>query len=58
MPPRCQPPESYLPHNSRNNTLQDDEHEDPAIEDRFLNDPMEQYGVIDTNGEDEINRLL
>ena len=41
MPPRCRPPESYLPHNSRNTTLQDDEHGDHAIEDRVLNDHMD-----------------
>jgi hypothetical protein len=58
MPPRCRPPESHLPHNSRNTTLQDDEHGDHAIEDRVLNDPMDEDDVIDTNGEDEINRLL
>ena len=56
--PRCQPPESYLEHNSRNTTLQDDEHGDNTIEDWVLNDPMDKDDVIDTNGEDEINRLL
>jgi len=58
MPPRCRPSESYLPHNSRNTTLQDDEHADHAIEDGVLNDPMDDDDVIDTNGEEEINRLL
>ena len=58
VPPRYQPPVSYLPQNSRNTTLQDDEHGDHAIEYWVLNDPMDEYGVIDTNGEDEINRLL
>ena len=41
MPPRCWPLESYFPHNSRNTTLQDDEHADHAIEDGVLNDPMD-----------------
>ena len=58
MPPRCRLPESYLPHNSRNTTLEDDEHGDHAIEDKVLNDPMDEYDVIDTNDEDEINILI
>ena len=58
MPPRCQSSEIYFPHNSRNTTLQDDEHVDHAIEDGVLNDPMDKDDVIDTNGEEEINRLL
>ena len=47
-----------MPHNSRNTTLQDDEHGDHAVEDLFLNDPMDEDDLIDTNGEDEINRFL
>ena len=59
MPPRCRPPKSYLPHNySRNTTLQGEEHGDHNIEDRVLNDPMEYDDAIDTNDEDEINRLI
>ena len=58
IPPRCQPPESYLPHNSRNTTLQYDEHGDNAIEDGVINDPMDKDDIIDTDGEDEINILL
>ena len=58
MPPICRPPESYLPHNSRNTTLQGEEHGDQNIEDRVLNDPMDVDDINDTNGEDEINRLL
>ena len=46
MAPRCRPPKIYFPHG------------DHAIEDRVLNDPMDKDDVIDTNGEDEINRLL
>ena len=58
MPTKCRPLESYFPHNSRNTTLQGDEHGDQNIEDRFLNDPMEEDDVIDTNDEYEINRLI
>ena len=58
MPPNCQPPERYLPHNSRNTTLQGEEHGDQNIEDRVLNYPMDEDNVIDTNGEDEINMFL
>ena len=58
MPPKCRPPESYLPHNSRNTTLQDDKHGDHAIEYGILNDPMDEDDIIDTNGEEEINRFL
>ena len=58
MPLRCRLSEIYLPHNSRNTTLQDDEHGDNTIEDWFLNDPMDEEDVIDTNGEDDINRLI
>ena len=52
MPPRCRPSESYLPHNSRNTTLQGEEHGDQNIEDRVLNDPMDEDGVIDTTNKD------
>ena len=55
--PKCRPPESYLPHNSRNTALQEDEHGDDTIKDRVLNYPMDEYGVIDTNGEDEIKKI-
>ena len=48
----------YLPHNIRNTTLQGEEHGDQNIQDRVLNDPMEKDGIIDTNDEDEINRLI
>ena len=58
MPPRCRPPESYLPHNSRNTNLQGEEHGDHNIEDWVLNDPMNEEDIIDTNGEDDINRFL
>ena len=58
MTPRCRPLESYLPHNSRNTTLQDDVHGDHAIEDGVLNDPMDEDDIIDTHDEDEINRLI
>ena len=58
IPPKCQPPESYLPHNSINTTLQGEEHGEQNIEDQVLNDPMDEDDVIDTNGEDEINILL
>ena len=59
MPPRCRPRQSYLAHNSRNTTLQDNEHGDHAIEDGVFNDPMDVDDVNDTNGiEEEINRLL
>ena len=58
MPPKCRPPESCLPHNSRNTTLQGEEHGDQNIEDRVLNDHMDEYNVIDTNDEYEINTLI
>ena len=47
-----------MQHNSRNTTLQGEEHGDHNIEYRVLNDPMDKDDVIDTNGEYEINRLL
>ena len=59
IPPKFRPLESYFPHNySRNTTLQGEEHGDHNIEDRFLNNPMGKDDVIDTNDEDEINRLI
>ena len=58
MPPIFRAPQTSFPHNSRNTTLQDDEHGDHAFEDVVLNDPMDEDDVIDTNGEEEINRLL
>ena len=45
-----------MPHNSRNTTLQGEEHGDLNVGDQVLNDPMDEDDVIDTNGEDEINR--
>ena len=48
-----------MPHNySLNTTLQGEEHRDHNIEDPVLNDPMDEDDVIDTNDEDEINRLI
>ena len=47
--PKCRPPKSYLPHDCRNTTLQGEEHGDHNIEDRFLNDPMDEDDVIDIN---------
>ena len=47
-----------MPHNSGNTTLKGEEHGYQNIEDRVLNDHMDADGVIDTNSEDEINKLL
>ena len=48
-----------MPHNySRNTTFQGEERGDHNIEDQVLNDPMDKDDVIDTNDEDEINRLI
>ena len=47
-----------MPHNSRNTTLQGEKHGDHNIVHQVLNDPMDEYDVIDTNSEDGINRLL
>ena len=59
MPLNCQPPKSYLPHNySRNTTLQGEEHGDHNIEDRVINDPMDEDDIIDINDEDEIKKLI
>jgi hypothetical protein len=60
MPPKCQPPESYLPSTSRNTPLQGDELRDKNIEavDQVINDDMDGYKVSDSNQEDEIHRLI
>ena len=59
IPPKCRPLESCLPHYySWNYNLQGDEHAYHNIEDEFINDPMDEDDVIDTNVEDEINRLI
>ena len=59
IPPKCQPPESYFPHNySRNTTSQGEEHGDHNIEDQFFNDPMDEDDFIDKNDRDEINRMI
>ena len=48
-----------MPHNySRNTTLQGEEHGDDNIEDKVLNDPMDEDDVIDTKDEDAKNRLI
>ena len=44
--------------NSINTSLQGEEHEDQRIDDWVFNDPMDKDYDIDTNGKDEINRLL
>ena len=58
MSPKSRPSESYLPHYSRNTTLQGEEHGYHNIEDEVLNDPMEKDGIVDTNYEDEISILI
>ena len=60
MPPKCRPPESYLPSTRRNITLHGDELWDHNIEvvDQFINDDMDGDNVSDTNQEDEIYRLI
>ena len=58
MSPTFQPPKSYLPHNYSRNTIQGEEHGDHNIENEVLNDPMDEDDVINTNDEDEINRLI
>ena len=58
IPLKCPLLESYLPYNIRNATLQGEEHGDQNIEDRVLNDPMDEDDIIDTNGEYEIIRFL
>ena len=48
-----------MPHNySRNTNLQGEEHGYHNIEDEFLNDPMDEDDIIDTNDKDEINILI
>jgi hypothetical protein len=51
MPPKCRPPESYLPSTSRNNTLQGDELRDQNIEavDQVINDDKDGDNVSDSN---------
>jgi hypothetical protein len=60
MPPKCRPPESYLPSTSRNTPLQGDELRDQNIEvvDQVINDDMDGDNVSDSNQEDEIHRLI
>ena len=58
MPPKCQPLESYFSHNSRNTTLEGEEHGDQNIADQVLNDHMDEDDIINTNGEDTKNRFL
>ena len=60
MPPKCRPPEIYLPSTSRNTTLQGDELRDQNIEvvDQVINDDMDGDNVSDSNQEDEIHRLI
>jgi hypothetical protein len=60
MPPKCRPPESYLPSTSRNTPLQGDELQDQNIEaaDQVINDDMDGDNVSDSNQEDEIHRLI
>ena len=60
MPPKCRPPESYLPSTSRNTTLHGDELRDQNIEvvDQVINDDMDGDNVSDSNQEDEIHRLI
>jgi hypothetical protein len=60
MPPKCRPPESYLPSTSRNTTLQGDELPDQNIEvvGQVINEDMDGDNVSDSNREDEIHRLI
>jgi hypothetical protein len=60
MPPKCQPPEIYLPSTSRNTPLQGYELRDQNIEavDQVINDDMDGDNVSDSNQEDEIHRLI
>jgi hypothetical protein len=60
MPPKCRPPESYLPSTSINTTLHGDELRDQNIEvvDQVINDDMDGDNVSDSNQEDEIHRLI
>jgi hypothetical protein len=60
MPPKCRPPESYLPSTSRNTTLHGDELRDQNIEaaDEVINDDMDGDNISDSNQEDEIHRLI
>jgi hypothetical protein len=60
IPPKCRPPESYLPSTSRNTPLQGDELRDQNIEvvDQVINDDMDGDNVSDTNQEDDVRRLI
>jgi hypothetical protein len=60
IPPKCQPPESYLPSTSINTPSQGDELQDPNIEvvDQVINDDMDGDNVSDSNQEDGIHRLI
>ena len=58
VPPKWRPRESYFPHNSRNTTLKSEDYGDQNFEDQFLNYLMDKDGVINTNEEDDINRLI
>jgi hypothetical protein len=60
MPPKCRPPESYLPSTNINIPLQGDELLDQNIEvvDQVINDDMDGDNVRDTNQEDEIHRFI
>jgi hypothetical protein len=51
MPPKCRPPESYLPSTRRNTTLHGDELRDQNIEaiDQVINDDMDGDNVSDSN---------
>lgn len=47
MPPKCRPPESYLPSTSINTTLEGDKHQGHKnIKDRVLNDDMDRDNVV------------
>jgi hypothetical protein len=60
MPPKCQPPKSYLSSTSRNTTLHGDELRDQNIEaaDQVINDDMDGDNISNSNQEDEIHRLI
>ena len=60
MPPKCQPPESYLTSTSRNTTLQGDELRDQNIEvvHQVINDDMDGDNISYSNQEDEIHGLI
>jgi len=60
MPPKSRALDhSYFPGSGRNTNLQGEEHGDHNVEDRVLNDPiLDKDNIIDTDEEDEINRLI